>query len=184
MAKHGGMGCELTFRFEAFVCRFRADIEQLCDVKRCKRLCWNYSQTLLKLSDKTTLAWVPLWAKAHGIRTVLFSHERITDVVHERFPNWLPISRIILPIIQKMKVQVDAVVCASKYSADEFSDVADKLWVIPLGVDHDVFYPRDKEFEPTEVFDLEEDGAVVTVQMRTKVENRTLSKPSFVMQMH
>ena len=34
------------------------------------------------------------------------------------------------------------------------------------------------EFEPTEVFDLEEDGAVVTVQMRTKVENRTLSKPS------
>ena len=106
---------------------------------------------IIEVSDKTTLAWVPLWAKAHGIRTVLFSHERVTDVVHERFPSWLPIARIIFPIIQKMKSHVDAVVCASQYSADEFRDVADKLLIIPLGVDHDVFHPRKLEVEPTEV---------------------------------
>jgi alpha-1,6-mannosyltransferase len=47
---------------------------------------------IIEVSDKTTLAWVPLWAKAHGIRTVLFSHERVTDVVHERFPSWLPVA--------------------------------------------------------------------------------------------
>lgn len=106
---------------------------------------------IIEVSDKTTLAWVPLWAKAHGIRTVLFSHERVTYVVHERFPTWLPIARFILPIIQRMKVQVDAVVCASQYSADEFSDVADKVQIIPLGVDHDVFHPRKAIIEVSEI---------------------------------
>jgi len=106
---------------------------------------------IIEVSDKTTLSWVPGWAKAHGIRTVLFSHERVTDVVHERFPSWLPVARIIFPIIQKMKSHVDAVVCASQYSADEFRDVANKLLIFPLGVDHDVFHPREVEVEPTEV---------------------------------
>jgi len=106
---------------------------------------------IIEVSDKTTLSWVPGWAKAHGIRTVLFSHERVTDVVHERFPSWLPVARIIFPIIQKMKSHVDAVVCASQYSADEFRDVANKLLIFPLGVDHDVFHPRDVSVESSEI---------------------------------
>lgn len=119
--------------------------------KALRKVLLELQPDVIEVSDKTTLAWVPLWAKAHGIRTVLFSHERVTDVIHERFPSWLPVVRIIYPIIQKMKSHVDAVVCASRYSADEFTDVADKLRIIPLGVDHDVFHPRDTGVEPTEI---------------------------------
>jgi alpha-1,6-mannosyltransferase len=119
--------------------------------KALRKVLLELQPDVIEVSDKTTLAWVPLWAKAHGIRTVLFSHERVTDVIHERFPSWLPVARIMYPIIQKMKSHVDAVVCASRYSADEFTDVADKLRIIPLGVDHDVFHPRDTGVEPTEI---------------------------------
>lgn len=119
--------------------------------KALRKVLLELQPDVIEVSDKTTLAWVPLWAKAHGIRTVLFSHERVTDVIHERFPSWLPVDRIIYPIIQKMKSRADAVVCASRYSADEFADVADKLRIIPLGVDHDVFHPRDTGVEPTEI---------------------------------
>lgn len=126
--------------YRAIVCRKELQVVLL-----------NLQPDVIEVSDKTTLAWVPKWAKSHGIRTVLFSHERVADVVHERFPSWLPIVRIILPIIQKMKSQVDAVVCASQYSADEFSDVADKLQIIPLGVDHGVFHPRIASMEVSEI---------------------------------
>lgn len=119
--------------------------------KELQAILLNLQPDIIEISDKTTLAWVPRWAKSNGFRTVLFSHERVSDVVHERFPVWLPISRIILPVIQRMKTQVDAVVCASRYSADEFSDVSDRLRIIPLGVDHNVFHTHTGKSEPAEI---------------------------------
>ena len=119
--------------------------------KELQKVLLSLQPDVIEVSDKTTLAWVPEWAKAQGIRTVLFSHERVTDVVHERFPSWLPVARIILPIIQKMKSQVDAVVCASQYSADEFSDVADKVRIIPFGVDQGVFHPCKASLEVSDI---------------------------------
>ena len=152
--KHGevrGEGLRTYVQVPGIRVPFSGGYRAIVRRKALQKVLLELQPDIIEVSDKTTLAWVPLWAKAHGIRTVLFSHERVTDVVLERFPSWLPIARIILPIIQKMKVQVDAVVCASKYSADEFSDVSDKLCVIPLGVDHEVFYPHKASTEVSEI---------------------------------
>ncbi|NDB42542.1 MAG: hypothetical protein EB035_06150 [Actinobacteria bacterium] len=48
---------------------------------------------IVELSDKTTLSWVPQWCRQMGIACVVFSHERASEVVSERFPKWLPVGR-------------------------------------------------------------------------------------------
>jgi alpha-1,6-mannosyltransferase len=70
---------------------------------------------------------------------VLFSHERASDVVSERFPKWLPVSPVFRRWATKIDKHIDVIVCASQYSAAEYLRVKERVRIIPLGVDHSVF---------------------------------------------
>jgi alpha-1,6-mannosyltransferase len=98
---------------------------------------------IVELSDKTTLSWVPQWCHEAGIPCVLFSHERASDVVSERFPKWLPVSPMFRRWATKIDKHVDVIICASQYSADEYLRVRERVRIIPLGVDHSVFHHYD-----------------------------------------
>jgi len=74
-----------------------------------------------------------------GIPCVLFSHERASDVVSERFPRWLPVSPIFKRWATRIDNHIDVIVCASQYSADEYLRIKERVRIIPLGVDHSVF---------------------------------------------
>ena len=94
---------------------------------------------VVELSDKTTLSWVPQWCRFNGVPCVLFSHERASDVVADRFATWLPVSRIFDRWAQNIQDNVNAVVCASKYAAQEYRYMSERVRIIHLGVDHQTF---------------------------------------------
>lgn len=117
---------------------------------------------IVELSDKTTLSWVPQWCRHMGIPCVVFSHERASEVVSERFPKWLPVGPVFRRWGENIEQHVDAVVCASKYSAEEYSQIHERVKVIPLGVDHDTFKPN--TFKPpcdTEVANTEHKNTIL-----------------------
>jgi alpha-1,6-mannosyltransferase len=76
-----------------------------------------------------------------GIPCVVFSHERASEVVSERFPKWLPVSPVFRRWGENIEKHVDAIVCASKFSAEEYLPIQDRVKIVPLGVDHQVFKP-------------------------------------------
>ena len=94
---------------------------------------------IVELSDKTTLSWVPQWCHEAGSPCVLFSHERASDVVSERFPKWLSVGPVFRQWATKIDKHIDVIVCASQYSAAEYLHVKERVRIIPLGVDHSVF---------------------------------------------
>lgn len=96
---------------------------------------------IVELSDKTTLSWVPQWCRHMGIPCVVFSHERASEVVSERFPRWLPVNPVFRRWGENIEKHVDAIVCASKFSAEEYLPIQDRVKIVPLGVDHQVFKP-------------------------------------------
>ena len=96
---------------------------------------------IVELSDKTTLSWVPQWCRHMGIPCVVFSHERASEVVSERFPRWLPVNPVFRRWGENIEKYVDAIVCASKFSAEEYLPIQDRVKIVPLGVDHQVFKP-------------------------------------------
>lgn len=117
---------------------------------------------IVELSDKTTLSWVPQWCRHMGIPCVVFSHERASEVVSERFPKWLPVGPVFRRWGENIEQHVDAVVCASEYSAEEYSQIHERVKVIPLGVDHDTFKPN--TFKPpcdTEVANTEHKNTIL-----------------------
>lgn len=101
---------------------------------------------IVELSDKTTLSWVPQWCRQMGIACVVFSHERASEVVSERFPKWLPVGPVFRRWGENIEQNVDAIVCASKYSAEEYAQIGERVKVIPLGVDHETFKPNGFEY--------------------------------------
>ncbi|MFI9202448.1 glycosyltransferase [Streptomyces sp. NPDC053048] len=96
----------------------------------------------LEVSDKLTLTPAAAWARARGIRTVLFSHERLDAILAPRLPRRLPLRRAADAWNRHLAGSYDAVVAASAFSCAEFSRVgARTLHRVPLGVDLDVFSP-------------------------------------------
>lgn len=101
---------------------------------------------VVELSDKTTLAWVPEWLSANGVPSIVISHER-TDIVSSRYaPRWLPINGLVSHFRERIAEHSDAIVCASRFAAAEFTDDgvdADRIRLVPLGVDLQAFRPSD-----------------------------------------
>ncbi|MEU5052848.1 glycosyltransferase [Streptomyces sp. NPDC021096] len=96
----------------------------------------------VEVSDKLTLVHAAGWARGHGVRAVLLSHERLDAILAPRLPAWLPLGRPADAWNRRLAGAFDAVVAASAFSCAEFSRVAaPALYRVPLGVDLDVFSP-------------------------------------------
>lgn len=105
-------------------------------------LLW-FAPDIIEVHDQTTLAWVGAWARSRGIPTVLVAHERFDLVVGE-------VMRIAPRTFAsgsrqwsaRLARSFDAVVCASKFAGEPFSQVgAANVRHVPLGVDLETFRP-------------------------------------------
>jgi alpha-1,6-mannosyltransferase len=102
----------------------------------------------VEVSDKATLAAAGPWARDRGVRSILFSHERLdTMVAHRTGANSLPrmAQRAVGHWTRRVVAGFDHVVTTSAYGERELAEAgARSIRRVPLGVDLEVFrpYPR------------------------------------------
>ena len=96
----------------------------------------------IEVSDKLTLWPLGRWARAHGVPSVLLSHERIDAILAPRVPAGVPLRGLADVWNRRLSRSFDRVVCTSRFGAAEFERIdARNLAVVPLGVDLATFRP-------------------------------------------
>jgi alpha-1,6-mannosyltransferase len=104
---------------------------------------------IIEMSDTTTFAWLPKWAQSQGIPCVVISHER-TDIAVSSV--W-GLSFLLRRVVKNWKTHIaryaTAVVCASRFAAQEFAHTDREPVIIPLGT---TSYKAQlgREYEPNE----------------------------------
>ena len=116
----------------------------------------EWRPTSVELSDKLTLLPVARWARRSGVGSVLFSHERLDDMLAMR-SGLETTSKVSVGLLNKLLVRsVDTVVVTSAYAQHEFQEVADAVACpvvrVPLGVDLATFRPH--RHSPSDVLRL------------------------------
>jgi len=106
----------------------------------------GFRPTSVELSDKLTLLPVARWARRNGVGSVLFSHERLDDMLALR-TGLETGAKLSVALLNRLLVRsFDQVVVTSAYAQAEFQAVADAVGCpmvrVPLGVDLDAFRPR------------------------------------------
>ncbi|MEO5875472.1 MAG: glycosyltransferase [Streptosporangiaceae bacterium] len=97
---------------------------------------------VIEVSDKATLAVAACWARRHGVRSVLLSHERLDAILAHRLPRWAPLEGGADLWNRRLARAFDAIVVTSAFAAAEFHRVgAPSVHRVPLGVDLSVFRP-------------------------------------------
>ncbi|MFG2005300.1 glycosyltransferase [Spirillospora sp. NPDC048911] len=97
---------------------------------------------VIEVSDKATLTVAARWGRRRGVRTVLFSHERLDAILAPRTPGWVPLEAVADRWNRRLAATFDAVVVTSAFAAAEFARVeAPVLRRVPLGVDLHTFQP-------------------------------------------
>ncbi|MFZ0158065.1 MAG: glycosyltransferase [Kineosporiaceae bacterium] len=103
----------------------------------------SFAPDVVEVHDQTTLGWVGPWARANGVASILFAHERLDHVL-----TTLPVlpGTVGAGLGRRWTAQLasrfDMVVCASQYAAEPFEH-AENLCHIPFGVDLVQFRPPD-----------------------------------------
>lgn len=90
---------------------------------------------VIELHDRTTLSWVPKWSAENGIPCVLIAHERVTDVVRGKFSAARPLTSLLHRWSRCAAESASAIVCASRFAADDFATWSSAVHIVPLGVD-------------------------------------------------
>ncbi|MBO0770250.1 MAG: glycosyltransferase [Actinobacteria bacterium] len=101
----------------------------------------------LEVSDRTTLRWTGRWARDHGVRAVMVSHESVAALLGLPLAGsmgpagWLA-RRVAGALNARTARSYDEVVCTTRWAAAEFERLAvPNLRQVPLGVDLTAFSP-------------------------------------------
>lgn len=96
----------------------------------------------VEVSDRLTLRSLGRWGAAHGVATVMISHERLDRLAGQVLPRRL--ARVLADVAnRRTAADYDAVVCTTAFAREEFDRIAaDNVVTVPLGVDLDLFHPR------------------------------------------
>lgn len=96
----------------------------------------------IEVSDRLTLRSLGRWGRAHGVATVMISHERLDRLVGQVLPSRL--ARSVADLAnRRTAADYDAVVCTTAFAREEFDRIgARNVATVPLGVDLDQFHPR------------------------------------------
>lgn len=105
----------------------------------------RFGPTSVELSDKLTLVPIADWAGRHGVRSVLFSHERLDDM-WAGYSGLGGAARGTVRVLNRTLVRrFDTIVVTSRYAQSEFQALADAVGCpvqrVPLGVDLHTFRP-------------------------------------------
>lgn len=107
-----------------------------------RRLLETLEPDRLEVSDRSTLRWTGDWARAHGVRSMMVSHESL-DGLLTMFGPGQRASRSVADRFNRSTAQAyDTVLCTTGWAAAEFrrQGVAN-LVRVPLGVDLHQFQP-------------------------------------------
>lgn len=109
----------------------------------------SWRPTSVELSDKLTLLPVARWARRAGVGSVLFSHERLSDMFAMR-TGLDTTSKVSIALLNRILVRsFDTIVVTSGYAEDEFTNAAAgadcPMVRVPLGVDLSTFRPAPLE---------------------------------------
>ncbi|MSS46066.1 glycosyltransferase family 1 protein [Cutibacterium sp. WCA-380-WT-3A] len=101
----------------------------------------RFRPTSIESSDKWTLTPAAGWASRRGIGSVLFSHERLDDMLTMWVRRQFGVAAAVGALNRRLSKSFDIVVVTSDYSAGEFADTGARLVKVPLGVDLATFHP-------------------------------------------
>jgi alpha-1,6-mannosyltransferase len=106
----------------------------------------EFRPTSVELSDKLTLLPVARWARRNAVGSVLFSHERLDDMIALRTGLGMG-GKLSGALVNRLLVRsFDQLVVTSAYAQAEFQQLADAVGCpmvrVPLGVDLEVFRPQ------------------------------------------
>ena len=105
----------------------------------------RFRPTSIESSDKWTLTPAAGWASRRGIGSVLFSHERLDDMLTMWVRRQFGVAAVVGALNRRLSKSFDVVVVTSDYSAGEFADTGAHLVKVPLGVDLKTFNPDTRE---------------------------------------
>ncbi|MDR0959800.1 MAG: glycosyltransferase [Propionibacteriaceae bacterium] len=116
----------------------------------------RFKPTSVEVSDKWTMTVAALWARRHGVGSVLFSHERLDDMA-SMFMR-MDVSTPVHVLNRRLARWYDRVVTTSQYSAGEWEGVDADLRIVPLGVDLERFTPDSENLSPDASVEATEGG--------------------------
>lgn len=99
----------------------------------------------IEVSDRSTLRWTGRWAQRRDPRvgSVMISHEHMSGIMDRRTPlPTRPAHAIADSINRRSARSYDAIVCPSRFAAEEFHRAGIDAHVVPLGVDLATFAPE------------------------------------------
>lgn len=102
----------------------------------------RFKPTSVECSDKWTLSPVGNWARRRRIGSVLFSHERLDDMVAGWLRSAIGVEAAVGALNRRLAKNFDLVVVTSDYSSGEFAQTGADLRKVPLGVDLVTFNPE------------------------------------------
>ncbi|WP_406077178.1 glycosyltransferase [Micromonospora sp. NBC_00858] len=127
--------------------------------RRLARVLAELAPDRLEVSDRSSLRWTGSWAKAHGVPSVMVSHESLTGLLGQ----WGVPDALRRPTADRLNRATsrayDRIVCTTRWAAEEFDRIgADNVDLVPLGVDLGTFRPdradprlRERYADPTEL---------------------------------
>lgn len=101
----------------------------------------RFRPTNIEVSDKWTLSPAGRWARKHAVGSVLFSHERLSDMLAMWVRRSFGVEAAVGAMNRRLAKEFDSVVVTSGFAAEEFRDSGANLELVPLGVDLKTFHP-------------------------------------------
>lgn len=101
----------------------------------------RFRPTGIEVSDKWTLSPAGRWASKRSVGSVLFSHERLSDMLAMWARRSFGVEAVVGGLNRRLSKAFDSVVVTSRFAADEFEGTGAALELVPLGVDLDTFNP-------------------------------------------
>ncbi|GAA4904583.1 glycosyltransferase family 1 protein [Tessaracoccus lubricantis] len=101
----------------------------------------RFRPTTIEVSDKWTLSPAANWAAKRSVGSVLFSHERLSDMLAMFVRSTFGVEAVVGGLNRRLSRNFDAVVVTSRFAEEEFANTGANLALVPLGVDLETFHP-------------------------------------------
>lgn len=111
---------------------FSGGYRMIIKTSKIKKILSDFSPDVIEINDRLTLIGIAPWAKQRGIKTVLFAHEILTNVLKAFFPFIPNLSALVARHNRNTFRKFDYVIATTKFAGQEFKKVqANNLVIVP-----------------------------------------------------
>ncbi|WP_084038019.1 glycosyltransferase [Demequina sp. NBRC 110053] len=109
----------------------------------------GFEPDVIEVSDRTSLRGLGGWARARGIPSAFFAHERADGVIAAHLPSWtgraLPVRALADAHNRGTRRRFTSLIATTPFAAEEFDRIGAVTHTVPLGVDLDAFHPSRRD---------------------------------------